>query len=310
MAQLSPWVNKRFTWNKMFKHSSDSFMMNCFLFEGLLIPLLFFAIFLHWQNLTFTQRLMIATAYHVLRIGPYMQSFAYFYTLAHKEAHTAAGFCADPFNNFLSRNCFNWYVSLFYGVMPGTFSFGHSLNHHAHDNDEKDVVTTADKPRDSVVNFICYLPRWTLYALNLSSIVQFASEGNVKVAMKLIAGTIYWVAWLSMWFRLNKTFAFLFVLYPVAENIILLACSKFDCSFFPQQPVSFFVCCFLSSSSHALFTCFFLLASFIFSSIIYHLPSYFIICSSLFSLPPYHHVKSIGLGMHSMTITTVSMFRV
>lgn len=85
------------------------------------------------------------------------------------------------------------------------------------------MVTTADKPRDSFVNFIAYLPRWTVYSLNISSIHQFINEGNYEVALKMTVGSLYWWSCFLSVFMLDSRFALAYMLYPLGENILLLA---------------------------------------------------------------------------------------
>ena len=72
--------------------------------------------------------------------------------------------------------------------MPATFAYGHSINHHRYNNGPNDCITTSDKERDSIVNFIAYVPRWASYSLNISTVIQFLKEGNTQVALKMIAG--------------------------------------------------------------------------------------------------------------------------
>lgn len=51
---------------------------------------------------------------------------------------------------------------------------------------EDDVVTTWDRPRDSFMNYVGYLPRWLGYAFNVTTIAQFYKEGNVSYAQKML----------------------------------------------------------------------------------------------------------------------------
>ena len=47
---------------------------------------------------------------------------------------------------------FNWWVGMFYGVLPATFAYGHSINHHKYNNAKEDVITTSDKPCNNFFN--------------------------------------------------------------------------------------------------------------------------------------------------------------
>ena len=63
---------------------------------------------------------------------------------------------------------FNHWVGMFHGVAPGTFTWSHVYNHHKYDNDERDVYSTAFRPRDSFSAWVRYLPEWFAYASNIS----------------------------------------------------------------------------------------------------------------------------------------------
>merc|ERR1712178_64231 len=167
------------------------------LLHAVIIPLLFLACYFCTVKYGFS--LALCWAYHVFRIGPYFMNFAYVYTLCHKEGHSMRGLYSEPYNKGFLRNVFNWWIGLFFGVMPASFAYGHSINHHRYNNGPGDVVTTSDKPRDSLVNFVCYVPRWFLYSINLSTFLQFMSEGNVTVAWKMVAGSAYYWAWFASW---------------------------------------------------------------------------------------------------------------
>ena len=91
------------------------------LLQGIAIPLMFLA------NLRYTLTTghiswFWCYVYHVIRIGPYFTNFAYAYTLCHKEGHTKIGMFSNRFR-FLN-NVFNWWIALFYGVLPSTFFYG------------------------------------------------------------------------------------------------------------------------------------------------------------------------------------------
>lgn len=211
--------NERFV-----KKPHDAYMINCMVIHGFFVPAMFLGC--AWRVYTTrTVELWLCYIYHVLRIGPFFMNFAFVYTLCHKEGHSRTGLFKQPYNSStIMRNWFNWWVGMFYGVLPATFAYGHSINHHRYNNGPKDVVTTSDKPRDSFANWVAYLPRWFLYACNATTIVQFAVEDNMKVVVKVIWGTLYSVAWvyLCAW-KLGWLFALGYVVFPFFEAGILLA---------------------------------------------------------------------------------------
>jgi hypothetical protein len=129
---------------------------------------------------------------------------------------------AKPYH-YLMGNVFNWWIGLFYGVMPSSFAFGHSRNHHQYDNSENDCVTTWDYPRDSFRNYVHYLPRWLAYHFNISTVIQFCKENEYKLAFKTLNGTVfYWIAFGAVFYHSPK-FAVLYMGYPLMESALLLS---------------------------------------------------------------------------------------
>ena len=156
-------------------------------------------------------------------------NFAYVYSLCHKEGHATAartGLWVPPFDKRgPMRLFFNWWVGLYYGVMPASFAVGHSINHHRYNNGPSDVTSTSDKPRDSALAFLCYIPRMLLYVSNVSTVRQFCKERQYLVSFKVIYGSLYYLAFIVLvvhWYGLN--FALAYVGYPFLENTLLLSC--------------------------------------------------------------------------------------
>lgn len=49
------------------------------------------------------------------------------YTLCHKEGHSYAGLYSKGYNDsILLRNVFNYWIGMFYGVLPATFACKYS----------------------------------------------------------------------------------------------------------------------------------------------------------------------------------------
>jgi len=224
LGKIAPWFN-RITqrYNTQFvKNSQDAYMMNIIVLGGVALPAMFAACWYH--NKTYGFNVALCMAYHVIRIGPFFMNFAYVYTLCHKEGHSFTGLYSKEYNgNIILRNIFNWYIGLLYGVVPATFAYGHSINHHRYNNGPNDCITTSDKERDSIVNFIAYVPRWASYSLNISTVIQFLKEGNTQVALKMIAGSAWFWAFVGVWAYYDPLFAFAYILFPFFENVILLS---------------------------------------------------------------------------------------
>ena len=114
-------------WKSLVKHPEDAYLINLIICLGIVVPILFGASLYYTLHYGFS--LPLCLAYHVIRLGPYFMNFAYCYTLCHKEGHSRTGLFA-PILHPVFKNVFNWWIGLFYGVMPASFAFGHSINHH------------------------------------------------------------------------------------------------------------------------------------------------------------------------------------
>lgn len=204
-------------WRNVMMNEKDTFMVNVFFLHGICTPLFFY---LNLQDTIKTGQvsLLWLYIYHVTRIGPYFTNFAYAYVLCHKEGHTISGMFKKPYS-FVLGNAYNWWVGFFYGVMPSTFVFGHSINHHRYNNDQDDVVSTWDRPRDSFRNYVRYVPRWLSYHFNISATFKFMDERKYDIAAKLVFGSVvYWCAFAYV-FSINKLFAVAYLGYPLFERL-------------------------------------------------------------------------------------------
>lgn len=231
-GQILPWITRMtepFN-KKLVKNPDDAFLPNAALFFVLGLPLLLTS-FGRWHLAnegSLGVQLGLCWAYHVMRIGPFFMNFAYVYVLCHKEGHAAAaghGMFAPPFDKFGPfRHIFNWWVGLYYGVMPASFAVGHSINHHKYNNGPSDVISVADKPRDEWTALICYIPRFLLYACNVSTVRQFYKEGRYRVAWSMVVGTLYYVVWYALVSRAyGPLFAFMYIAYPFFEQTLMLS---------------------------------------------------------------------------------------
>ena len=230
-GKLIPWfdrVTKPFN-SKLVKHSDDAFLVNFGAYMAIGMPLLL-TTFGRWhlEAQSTLSMCLLAYCYHVIRIGPFFMNFAYVYSVCHKEGHASAarsGLFRPPFDKQGPfRYIFNWWIGLFFGVLPSTFAIGHSVNHHKYNNGPSDVVSTADKPRDEWRWLIAYIPRFMLYACNVSTTYQFIKEGLPKVAAQTVAGTLYYLAFAALVARLyGPWFSFAYIIYPFLEQSVMLS---------------------------------------------------------------------------------------
>eukprot|EP01083_Nonionella_stella_P313375 1124707_1 len=217
-------------YSRFVRHKEDVFVGNLVLIQGIVLPLLFFVILYvtrHYE-LPLVAHLLIWYVYTFARVGPAAQHFAYVHTLAHKEGHSVGifTFAWYPLRQFVN-NAFNWWIGLFYGLMPGTYSYGHSINHHSFNNLEGDLISTGWDVRDNIMNWFAYLVQFALYHLNITSFVKFyVAKKTRRYAKNMIVGmTWYWSFHVIVYIvsGYNATFVFWYLTYPIFEGLIFLS---------------------------------------------------------------------------------------
>ena len=222
IMSLARWINIKTEnfWSFAVKKKEDAFMVNLALLLGIFIPAMFFLSFYYTLQNGFN--LYLCAAYHMLRLGPYFMNFGYVYSACHKECHSYSGiFTGRP--SFFLNYVFNWWIGLFYGVLPSTFAFGHAINHHRYNNGPADLVTTSDKPRDSFRNFVAFVPRFFSYATNTGTVWQFFLEEDYDTVVKMNFGTLYFIVWAYIFYSYSPVFALWYIVMPLGENIVLLS---------------------------------------------------------------------------------------
>ena len=83
-----------------------------------------------------------------------------------------------------------------------------------------------------------------LYAVNISTIHQFASEGNWKVVYKVVLGSVWFLAWVFLiGMAIGWTFAVAYVAFPFFEAALLLAAVNWSWHAFldPSNPENEYV---------------------------------------------------------------------
>jgi len=220
--RLSYGVNKlmRPLTTTFMKHEEDGFIMLVIVTAGVILPALSF--YNLWYTATYGFNVYMWFAYHVYRVGPMAMHFAIVNTLAHKEGHTYTGMFKKPYNSVL-RYAFNFWIGLFYGLAPSTYTYGHSRNHHAYNNEQGDVVSTGDRARDNFLNYLAYIPRWFAYHVNITTYMQFSAEANDEYAGKMVFGSAYYLTFVGMCGYVSPVYALAYLLYPLLESGVFLS---------------------------------------------------------------------------------------
>lgn len=228
-TRFNEWCGKNLpSYKKIVQHPKDTFIVNTTVWLAVCLPA-YFAVeayaqkqslaagngFLWWR----------AAIYNVVRIGPMYRNFMYVYVLCHKEAHSYGKLFSMPYRKYMGLQfVYNYFIGFFHGVIPGPFTESHIYNHHKYDNDSDDVYSTGAYPRDSFRQYLRYVYIWFLYALNVSSIRKFHSEGKMDRAIRCVVGCLYYAAGLAMCaYCVSPLFALMYVFYPLVEANILLS---------------------------------------------------------------------------------------
>ena len=228
-TKLNEWCGANLSfYRKLVVHPKDTFIVNTTFWLGFCLPAYFVAEgFAQAQSIAAGNGFIWwrAAIYNVVRIGPMYRNFMYVYVLCHKEAHSYGKLFAMPYRKYLGlQYVYNYFIGFFHGVIPGPFTESHIYNHHKYDNDMDDVYSTGAYPRDSFKQFIRYIYIWFLYALNISSINKFQSEGKTDRALRCVAGCLYYLAGLAVCSKyVSPLFALMYVFYPLVEANILLS---------------------------------------------------------------------------------------
>ena len=171
--------------------------------------------------------------FNVVRIGPMYSNFAHVYTLCHMEAHRRYQLWGrrGPWGY-----AFNWWVGLYHGVLPGTFTASHLYNHHRFDNDVRDAYSTAGYPRDSIVSLLRYLVVWCFYATNLSTLYDFYKRRMPLWFCHTALGTAYYAGFVALAVHATSArWALWTIGYPLVEGNILLAVVNFTWHMFLEE---------------------------------------------------------------------------
>eukprot|EP01128_Nolandella_sp_AFSM9_P000583 TRINITY_DN10733_c0_g1_i1.p1 TRINITY_DN10733_c0_g1~~TRINITY_DN10733_c0_g1_i1.p1 ORF type:complete len:416 (-),score=103.92 TRINITY_DN10733_c0_g1_i1:127-1374(-) len=213
-------------WKPYVRHAEDAFIPNMLLMLGVFIPL--YALLELYLTVTYGFSWIRLFIFHLIRIGPMYSNFAWIYTLCHKEGHQLGltGFFKKPVHYFLSK-AFNHWVGLFYGVLPGTFTYSHTRNHHYYDNGRLDIYSTQSFMRDSFTNYLRYIATWWLYALNISTVYSFVELGNYNLALQTAFGTVGYLVFLRLFYAVSPIFTLAYMVYPLFDSNLLLSMVNF-----------------------------------------------------------------------------------
>jgi len=187
------------------------------IFLGVWCPLIFsWALY---RYLTYGLELWVVFVYHFLRIGPRFRNFAYFHVMAHKEGHDHKGFFNAPFT-VLNHTWVTWYLGLFFGLIPSSYSVGHNKIHHRYNNELDDVHTCYDLDRTEPWSFMLYFPRFGAYWCGFSVFWHFMAKKEFKFAGRMLAGMVYYYGFLlsAIWYKWD--FALAFLVFPLFESIV------------------------------------------------------------------------------------------
>ena len=246
LGTVAPWLHRKT--HPYFKHfvkqDVDSYMVGFALLFGLVVPSLMVMAGMHTLR-TGEMSWLLCLAYHQFRIGPFVMNFGYVYALSHREGHAIAantGMWKPPLDKRGPlRYVFNYWIGIFFGIMPASFDVGHSIIHHKYSNDENDITTCADMPRDNWVSYVSYLPRFGLYSSNITTMIHFWQQGNAKHFNNTVIGTAWYIGfYATVRNYFGGTFALAYIGYPFVEQLFLLMMANWSWHVFlcPVNPTN------------------------------------------------------------------------
>eukprot|EP00535_Pseudo-nitzschia_heimii_P007547 CAMPEP_0197187262 /NCGR_PEP_ID=MMETSP1423-20130617/15565_1 /TAXON_ID=476441 /ORGANISM="Pseudo-nitzschia heimii, Strain UNC1101" /LENGTH=530 /DNA_ID=CAMNT_0042638803 /DNA_START=37 /DNA_END=1629 /DNA_ORIENTATION=- len=243
-TRLNEWCGRNLPlYEKLVQHPRDTFVVNTTIWlAGCLPAFFFFEAYAQAQSIAAGDGFIWwrAAVYNIVRIGPMYCNFMYVYVLCHKEAHSNGKLFALPYRDYAGlKYIYNYFIGFFHGVIPGPFTVSHIYNHHKYDNDCDDVYSTGAYPRDSFLQYLRYVYVFFLYALNISSIRKFYSEGLMDKTFSCVAGSLYFAFGLFLCAKfVSPLFALMYVFYPFVEANILLSAVNYTWHAFidPDDP--------------------------------------------------------------------------
>mmetsp|Transcript_76462 Transcript_76462/g.231795 ORF Transcript_76462/g.231795 Transcript_76462/m.231795 type:complete len:528 (+) Transcript_76462:56-1639(+) len=162
--------------------------------------------------------------YHILRLGPRFKFFAHAHVLVHKSGHDHRGFFKGPLRYM--NGIVEWWVTLFYGVVPMNYSVAHMKIHHRWHNDVDDVHTNLDMDRTRFGSFLMYIPRFTLYWIGISPAALLIKRREWAFLRQLLGGMAVYYGITALLWSWSPAFCLLYWVYPHVEaNLFLCAIS-------------------------------------------------------------------------------------
>ncbi|KAL4449719.1 hypothetical protein ABPG74_008092 [Tetrahymena malaccensis] len=217
--RIGEFVNQKTqqTFEKIVHIKEDYYFINWIILTGVIVPLFFTVAAYHSYCYEFS--ILLWLAYHSFRLGPNQIFASYIFALAHKEGHMSGLIYKDSLIGSILSNIYNWYIGIFYGLVPQSTYYGHCLNHHKYDNRQDDLISCSDRERDSMLNYIRYIPRFTGYSTNFTTIIQFYKEKHYDMVLKIIYGTLYWIGLILLFgYIFGWKFSVGYIVYPMIET--------------------------------------------------------------------------------------------
>uniref|UniRef100_A0A7S3LMV9 Fatty acid desaturase domain-containing protein n=1 Tax=Aplanochytrium stocchinoi TaxID=215587 RepID=A0A7S3LMV9_9STRA len=230
LQQLVSYLNEnvKFWFHRITIHPEDEFMVNVVIYNGFVFPL--YLCYEAWYTLNHGFSWKHVLLYQVLRFGPNVSNFAWVNALTHKCCHSRV------FKTKSIDNIFEYWITLFHGIVPGNYAFQHIYNHHKDDNSLKDVITVIDFQRDSVLNFIGYVYRWFVYTLNVSTALYFFNEKQYSRCWKTILCSLYYFSFIALVaYVVGPLFCFMYIFYPLLQVNLIIAAVNYTWHAFVQK---------------------------------------------------------------------------
>lgn len=214
------------------KNPKDGFQVTTMIWLGVILPAWFFYELYRAVHYGFDWRRV--AVYNLVRSGPEFYHVQLGWAMMHQEFHTS--FYKKQYKT-LSHAMHLW-LGVFYGVVPGNWTYTHVRIHHEAMNNDHDLLTTAYRPRDSFWSWVAYTADWVCTTLMINTVGFLLKKGDYRNAIGAACHGFLYMAFVGAVWVLAPAFCFWTLIYCFLESTIVFAVLNFSWHSFidPDDP--------------------------------------------------------------------------
>merc|ERR1719204_35288 len=213
-------------------NKKDGFMVNTVVWLGMIVPAWFFYELYRTVNYGLDWRRILL--WNLVRVGPSFKHLELTWAMMHQEFHLS--FYKKPYRTF--SHYMHLWLGVFYGVVPGSWTYTHVRIHHEHLNNENDLNTTAYRRRDSFMGWVCYTADWVCTTLLINTVGLLLKRGDYRNALGAATHGACYMAFVGFVWSLSPAFCLSTLVYSFMESTIVFAVVNFSWHAFidPDDP--------------------------------------------------------------------------